>query len=163
MTRLAHAQRGERAFERLYRRHLGDVYRYVLLMLRDPHAAEEVTRAAFQEAYRVHEHGDRRPSEHAWLLGLAHAACRRSAQAGDLEDDAPLPAVHEGHEAERAVSRYVDGHLQRSERRVLRRHLRECGDCTGLVRSHRVQRPAWEALAAVPVPASLRAAPYSQG
>jgi RNA polymerase sigma-70 factor, ECF subfamily len=226
--RLAHARRGERAFERLYRRHVGDVYRYALVLLRDPRAAEEVTRTTFLNAYRTHRRGERAPNTHAWLLALAHAICRQRFRAAFPEaapdDDAALRAVpdEEGripaqirralarlpfdlraalamrelegrpyseiaevlalpageveavlfrarralreqlegtltcHQAERAVSRQVDGMLPRSERRLLRAHLRECDECARFARSQRAQRSAWKALAAIPLPASLQ-------
>jgi RNA polymerase sigma-70 factor, ECF subfamily len=226
--RLGHARRGRRAFERLYRRHVGDVYRYALVLLRDPRAAEEVTQTTFLNAYRAHKRGERAPNTHAWLLGLAHAICRQRFRAAFPEaapdDDAALRAVpdEEGpsaaqirraierlpfdlraalamrelegrpyseiaevlalpageveavvfrarrvlreqlegtltcHQAEHAVSRHVDGMLPRSERRLLRAHLRECDECTRFARSQRAQRAAWKALAAIPLPASLQ-------
>ena len=42
----------DRAFERLYRRHVHDVYRYVLAVLRNPADAEDVTQATFLNAFR---------------------------------------------------------------------------------------------------------------
>jgi DNA-directed RNA polymerase specialized sigma24 family protein len=40
------------AFDRLYRSSRDDVYAYVASLLRDEAAAEEVTAAAFERAYR---------------------------------------------------------------------------------------------------------------
>ena len=59
------------------------------------------------------------------------------------------------HQAERAISRRLDGLLGRAERRQLRGHLRACGDCARFAHSQRVQRIALRALANVPLPASL--------
>jgi RNA polymerase sigma factor (sigma-70 family) len=59
------------------------------------------------------------------------------------------------HQAERAISRRLDGRLGRAERRQLRGHLRGCGDCSRFAQSQRVQRAALRALADVPLPASL--------
>ncbi len=59
-------------FEDLYRRRYGDVYRYVLLMLRRPEDAEDVTGEAFHRAYAAWESGHR-PTGPAlpWLLLIA--------------------------------------------------------------------------------------------
>ena len=59
------------------------------------------------------------------------------------------------HEAERAISRHLDGMLGRSERRALRAHVRECDDCAAFARGQRSQRAALRALADVPLPRSL--------
>jgi RNA polymerase sigma factor (sigma-70 family) len=59
------------------------------------------------------------------------------------------------HQAERAVSRRIDGLLRPGERKQLRSHLRECDDCARFARSQRTQRTALRALANVALPASL--------
>jgi RNA polymerase sigma factor (sigma-70 family) len=59
------------------------------------------------------------------------------------------------HQAERAISRRLDGRLGRDERKQLRGHLRECVDCARFARSQRTQRTALRALVNVPLPASL--------
>jgi RNA polymerase sigma factor (sigma-70 family) len=230
MTRLlAQVRRGERAFERFYRRHVGDVYRYALVVLRSPDAAEEVTRTTFVHAYHAFRLGERPRNSRAWLLALAHGICRQHVREAadepiDLDHDfsahaepdevpsspteirralAHLPfsqrsalvmrelegrsyadiaqvlelsaaevetLVFEGrralreqlegaltcHQAERAISRQIDGRLSRSERSQLRRHLGECDECAGFARSQRAQRPAWKMLARVQLPASLK-------
>jgi DNA-directed RNA polymerase specialized sigma24 family protein len=225
--RLAHVRRGERAFERLYRRHVADVYRYTLVLLRDPEDAELVTQTTFLNAYGAHRRGERPGNARPWLLALAHDLCRRrvGAPAADADADAdpavravpdpvaptphdirralarlpfeqraalvmrelegrpyaeisavlelPASAVErlvfearqalreqlEGalscHEAERSISLRMDGRLRRTERRALRRHLRECEDCAGFERSQRAQRTAWKSLGRIPLPASL--------
>ncbi len=58
-------------------------------------------------------------------------------------------------QAERAISRQLDGALPRSERGSLRAHLRECPECAALARRLRAQRSALKSLALVPVPATL--------
>jgi RNA polymerase sigma-70 factor (ECF subfamily) len=63
------------AFERLYRSSRDDVYAYVAGVLRDRSAAEEVTAAAFERAFRKRERFDaRRGSARAWLFGIARNA-----------------------------------------------------------------------------------------
>ena len=227
---LAYRQRGERSFERVYRRHVGDVYRYVFLLLRSPEDAEDVTQTTFLNAYRAYRRGERPDSSHAWLIAIAHEICRQRLRVAaempvevDLDEDHAVEAVPEEssptaaeirraldhlpfnqraallmrelegrsydeiaevltlpvgavetlifrarralreqlegsltcHEAERALSKQVDGLLSRAERGALRAHLRTCDDCAGFAHSMRAQRAAWKALAAVPLPSSL--------
>jgi RNA polymerase sigma factor (sigma-70 family) len=59
------------------------------------------------------------------------------------------------HQAERTISRRLDGLLDRAERKQLKSHLRECDDCARFARSQRSQRTALRALANVALPASL--------
>jgi RNA polymerase sigma-70 factor (ECF subfamily) len=62
-------------FEVLYRSSRDDVYGYVLTLLRDPAAAEDVTALAFERAYRRRRSFDRRRGEErAWLFGIARNA-----------------------------------------------------------------------------------------
>jgi RNA polymerase sigma-70 factor (ECF subfamily) len=69
--------RQERAFERVCRQHVSDVYQYALAVLRDPEDAEEVTQTTFQNAYRGFCEGrDKRPHLNS-LLTIAHEVCRR--------------------------------------------------------------------------------------
>lgn len=63
------------AFDRLYRTSRDDVYAYVASMLRDEAAAEEVTAAAFERAYRKRNRFDpARGEPRAWLFGIARNA-----------------------------------------------------------------------------------------
>lgn len=59
------------------------------------------------------------------------------------------------HQAERAISRRLDGLLGRAERRQLRGHLRGCSDCSRFANGQRAQRAVLRALANVPLPESL--------
>jgi RNA polymerase sigma factor (sigma-70 family) len=229
MSPLLAQQRSHRAFERMYRRNVLDVYRYALTLLRSPEDAEDVTQTTFLNAYRAFKEEGLPRNQHNWLIGLAHQVCRnRSHQATlraeevELEDAAErlvpdeagptrqdlrralghLPfnqraalvmrevegrsyeeisailgvsvnAVEtlvfrarralreqlEGsltcHEAERAISRRLDGQLRRAGRTSLRKHLRECDDCTAFARSQEAQRTALRRYARVPLPSSL--------
>jgi RNA polymerase sigma factor (sigma-70 family) len=67
----------DRAFERMYRRHVHDVYRYVLAVLRNPADAEDATQATFLSAYRAFQRGDRPELPRNWLLKIAHNECRQ--------------------------------------------------------------------------------------
>lgn len=62
-------------FESLYRSSRDDVYAYVMTLLREPSAAEDVTALAFERAYRRRRTFDRRKGEErAWLFGIARNA-----------------------------------------------------------------------------------------
>jgi RNA polymerase sigma factor (sigma-70 family) len=62
-------------FDALYRSSRDDVYAYVATLLRDPGAAEDVTAAAFERAYRKRQtFVARRGSPRAWLFGIARNA-----------------------------------------------------------------------------------------
>jgi RNA polymerase sigma-70 factor (ECF subfamily) len=62
-------------FERLYRTSRDDVFAYVMSLLRDPAAAEDVTALAFERALRRRRSFDRRRGEErAWLFGIARNA-----------------------------------------------------------------------------------------
>jgi RNA polymerase sigma factor (sigma-70 family) len=226
---LAQQARLDRSFERIYRRHVGDVYRYALTVLRNPSDAEDVTQTTFLNAYRAFTRGERPRNAQNWLIAITHNVCRQRFRQslrrpeeveyddgiGEVtaEDDGPsaediqralgqlafnqraalvmrelegrsyaeiaeilgtsVAAVEtlifrarralreqlEGSltcgEAERAISRDLDGRLSRAEKGALRGHLRACKECESFARSQRAQRRAIKALGAIPVPASL--------
>ena len=61
--------------EQLYRSSRDDVYAYVLTLLRDQSAAEDVTALAFERAYRRRRTFDRhRGDERPWIFGIARNA-----------------------------------------------------------------------------------------
>jgi RNA polymerase sigma factor (sigma-70 family) len=227
---LAQRRRSDRAFERMYRKHVLDVYRYALVVLRCPEDAEDVAQTTFLNAYRAFKESDVPRGQRQWLMGIVHEICRNRAQQDaaraeevELEDAAVvlvpdevgpteqdirralghLPfnqraalvmrevegrSYHEiseilqvsatavealvfrarralreelegsltCHEAERAISRQLDGLLRRSARSALRKHLRECEDCTAFAQSQVAQRTALRRFARVPLPSSLQ-------
>jgi RNA polymerase sigma factor (sigma-70 family) len=229
MTPFLARQRADRSFERLYRRHAGDVYRYALVVLRNEADAEDVTQTTFMNAYRAFARGERPRTAQNWLIAIAHNVCRqrfrqsqRRPNEVELQEElAEAPYEEERvsaedirralghlafnqrsalvmrelegrsyqeiaeilgvslsavetlifrarralreqleekitcHEAELAISRQLDGRLGRSERGVLRAHLRECEDCARFARSQRAQRGAIKSLALIPLPSSL--------
>jgi len=83
-------------FDQLYRASRDDVYAYAAGLLRDRAAAEEVTAAAFERAYRNRSRFDPgRGSARAWLFGIARNAAldelrRRGRQAQLLAEPADL-------------------------------------------------------------------------
>ena len=60
-------------------------------------------------------------------------------------------------EAERAISKQLDGRLSRAERSSLRAHLRACDECAALARRQRAHRSAVRSLGLIPLPSSLAA------
>jgi RNA polymerase sigma-70 factor, ECF subfamily len=90
VTTLAHDTRG---FERMYRRHVPAVYRYVLAVLGNQADAEDATQQTFLSAYRAWERGERPRRAHNWLITIAHNVCRqrfreRSRRPAEVELDA---------------------------------------------------------------------------
>lgn len=224
---LAQRPRADRAFERLYRQNVREVYRYALVVLHSPEDAEDVTQTTFLNAYRVFSQGERLDSPRNRLIGIAHQLCHQRARHDERLDDVLAEQVDEAvpdedgpsaidiqralgqlrfdqraalimrevegrsyaeiaeilnaslaavetlifrarralreelagaltcHEAERAISRHLDGLLARPERRALRTHVRACGDCTAFERGQLAQRAALRALANVSLPSSL--------
>ena len=67
----------DKAFERLYSRHVRDVYRYAAAMLDDASDAEDVTQTTFLNAYRSFNSGVRPERPRSWLLAIAHNVCRQ--------------------------------------------------------------------------------------
>lgn len=64
-------------FERLYAGHRADVFRAALRELGNVHDAEDVTQAAFIDAYRAVLRGSRPEAPRAWLLAIAENVRRR--------------------------------------------------------------------------------------
>jgi RNA polymerase sigma-70 factor, ECF subfamily len=116
-----------RAFERLYRDHIGSVYGLCLRMTRDPAASEDCAQEAFFNAWRVLERFETRSSFGTWLHRIAvnvvlNRRRKRSAQvelpplaAGPDEEPAGPPEEWtldtpiEVHEIEAAVGGLPDG------------------------------------------------------
>src|SRR5439155_16677550 len=69
--------RSDRGFERLYRRHVGDVYRYALAVMRNEADAEDVTQTTFMNALRAFQRGERPEKPQHWLIAIAHNVCRQ--------------------------------------------------------------------------------------
>jgi RNA polymerase sigma-70 factor (ECF subfamily) len=72
----ARQQSPDRAFERLYKAHVQDVYRYALMVLRNREDAEDVVQTTFLKAYRVFARGERPHNARPWLITIAHNTCR---------------------------------------------------------------------------------------
>ena len=117
------------AFEQLYRSSRDDVYAYAAGMLRDRSAAEEVTAAVFEKAFRKRRRFDAgRGSGRAWLLGIARNAAidelrrrrRRAELTTEPEDvDAPAPDAVAEHGARRATVAAALGELAPRDRELV--------------------------------------------
>ena len=113
----------DHSFEELYRGHRGDVYRAVLRELGNPHDAEDVTQAAFLDAYRAVLRGSEPQSPRAWLLAIAENVRRRryrNAQRRPREEpmDADFPVTAElPHELAHVLAEALAG-LPDEQRRV---------------------------------------------
>ena len=98
----------DRDFESLYRGHHDAVYRAALRELRNVHDAEDVTQAAFVDAYRALLRGSRPEAPRAWLLAIAENVRRRRFRTALKRprevplEDAGAAATPEEPEAERA-------------------------------------------------------------
>jgi RNA polymerase sigma-70 factor, ECF subfamily len=107
-------------FETLYRTSRDDVYGYVMTLLRDRAAAEDVTALAFERAYRRRRTFDRRRGEErAWLFGIARNAAldelrrrRRLATLVSEPEDSELAGPDDG--AEVALRRTAVRHAMRT-------------------------------------------------
>ena len=111
-------------FEELYRGHRADVYRAALRELGNAHDAEDVTQAAFVDAYRAVLRGTRPQSPRAWLLAISENVRRRRFRTAqrrpreDLVEDADFPLTADlPHEQSRALSEALAA-LPPEQRRV---------------------------------------------
>lgn len=109
--REATAPQGALAFDELYRSSRDDVYAYVAGLLRDRHAAEDVTALAFERAYRRRRRFDpRRGNGRAWVFGIARNAAldelrRRKRTAALLAEPEDVAAADPGDDADAALRR----------------------------------------------------------
>jgi RNA polymerase sigma factor (sigma-70 family) len=92
----------DRAFERLYRRHVHEVYRYVLAVLRNQADAEDATQSTFLSAFRAFDRGEEPEKPRNWLLKIAHNECRQRFRASarrprevEWDERTPAPALDE--------------------------------------------------------------------
>ncbi len=121
-------RQGELDFERLYRSSRDDVYAYAAGLLRDRTAAEDVTAAAFERAFRKRSRFNAdRGSARAWLFGIARNAAldelrRRGRQAElntDPVDAASLPDRGEQRSELRLLLDGALGKLEARERELI--------------------------------------------
>jgi RNA polymerase sigma factor (sigma-70 family) len=119
----------DEAFDALYRSSRDDLYAYVAGLLRDRAAAEDVTAAAFERAYRKRRrYNPRRGTRRAWLFGIARNAAldelrrrgRRAELTGDPPDEGAEPPEQATETAlRRAALRSALGSLTARERELV--------------------------------------------
>src|SRR3990170_4696552 len=136
--------RGARALDDLYRKHVGEVYRYAYAVLGNHADAEDVTQTAFVNAFRALERGERPRKPGNWLLAIAHNVIRqrwRQEQSRPLEtalvDDVAGPPPDEESPALADVVRALQRipHSQREAivmRELEGRSYREIAEILGL-------------------------------
>src|SRR5256884_5004478 len=123
---LAQRSRSDRNFERIYKRHVADVYRYALAVMRNPADAEDVTQTTFLNAYRAYvEKGNRPEKPQNWLIAIAHNVCRqrfrqsaRRPSEVSFEDDIADTVVDEDTPSGEDIRRAL-GHLAFNQRAAL--------------------------------------------
>jgi RNA polymerase sigma-70 factor, ECF subfamily len=118
-------------FEALYRSSRDDLYAYVLTLVRDRAAAEDVTAVAFERAYRRRRTFDRhRGDQRGWLFGIARNAAldelrSRSRTATlvvdpeDVSEDELADHDEEDHAVRRAAVREALAALAPRERELI--------------------------------------------
>ncbi|HEY3182176.1 MAG TPA: sigma-70 family RNA polymerase sigma factor [Gaiellaceae bacterium] len=117
--------RAEQEFERMYRRHAEDVFRYSLLVLRSRPDAEDVTQATFTRAYKAIQRGEKVRKPQHWLIRIAHNECRRhlrtaSRRAFEVELDPAIADLHEPDDGPTAEEiRVALSHLSFNQRAAL--------------------------------------------
>jgi RNA polymerase sigma factor (sigma-70 family) len=113
------------SFDALYRSSAADVFAYAMTLLRDRPAAEDVTMAAFERAYRGRSRFDRRRgSERAWLFAIARNAAldelRRRKRRAPLTGEPPdLEVAHDTDPLRRAAVRAALAGLEPRERELI--------------------------------------------
>jgi RNA polymerase sigma-70 factor (ECF subfamily) len=58
--------------EDLFARHHGEIYAYLIRMIRDPELAADLTQDAFVKAYRAYDSLEKPENARAWLYQIAH-------------------------------------------------------------------------------------------
>jgi RNA polymerase sigma-70 factor (ECF subfamily) len=105
-----------RAFERLYRQHIGSVYGLCLRMTRDPAGAEDCAQEAFLNAWRALKRFETRSSFGTWLhriaVNVVLSRRRKSATQAELP---PLPADPNDDPAEVAGEWTLDTPIEERE------------------------------------------------
>jgi RNA polymerase sigma-70 factor (ECF subfamily) len=130
-----------RAFvEGLFARHHGEIYAYLVRMLRDPELAADLTQDAFIRAYRAHADLDDITKARAWLYQIAHRVALDEIRRRKIIRFVPWTGESRGSSpsAERLVlDAHLSGDLERALRRIPERQrsallLAEVHEMTGL-------------------------------
>jgi RNA polymerase sigma-70 factor (ECF subfamily) len=126
--------------EDLFAAHHGEIYAYLIRMLRDPELAADLTQDAFIKAYRNYDTLEKPENARAWLYQIAHRVALDHIRRQKIVRF--MPWTGESHGAAPSTERLVmdahlSGDLQRALERIPERQraallLAELHDLTGL-------------------------------
>ena len=128
------------AIEQLFSLHQGEIYAYLLRMLRDPELAADFTQDTFIKAYRAYDSLEDRAHARAWLYQIAHRVALDEMRRRRIIRFLPWTGESRGAvpSAEHQVMELrLSGELQRALERIPERQrsallLAELHDLTGL-------------------------------
>lgn len=126
--------------EALFARHQGEIYAYLVRMVRDPELAADLTQDAFIKAYRAYDTLEKDENARAWLYQIAHRVALDHIRRRNLVRFIPFTGESPGSSpsAERlALDALLTGPLERAMARIPERQraallMAEVHDLTGL-------------------------------
>ena len=126
--------------EELFAKHHGEIYAYLIRMLRDPELAADLTQDAFVKAYRAYDSLEKPENARAWLYQIAHRVALDHIRRQKIVRFFPWTGESRGAvpSAEHLVmDAHLSGDLQRALERMPERQraallLAELHDLTGL-------------------------------
>jgi RNA polymerase sigma-70 factor (ECF subfamily) len=126
--------------ETLFAKHHGEIYAYLLRLLRDPELAADLTQDAFVKAYRAYDTLEKGENARAWLYQIAHRVALDNLRRRRIVRFIPFTGEARGSSpsAERLVmDGRLSGPLERALARIPERQraallLAEVHDLTGL-------------------------------
>ena len=126
--------------ETLFAKHQGEIYAYLLRMMRDPEVAADMTQDAFIKAYKAYDSLEKPENARAWLYQIAHRVALDHIRRGKIVRFLPWTGESRGASpsAEHlAMEGRLSGDLQRALARIPERQraallLAELHDLTGL-------------------------------
>jgi RNA polymerase sigma-70 factor (ECF subfamily) len=126
--------------EDLFAKHHGEIYAYLVRMLREPELAADLTQDAFVKAYRNYETLEKPENARAWLYQIAHRVALDEIRRRKIIRFFPWTGESKGSapSAERLVMyAHLSGDMQRALARIPERQraallLAELHDLTGL-------------------------------
>jgi len=126
--------------EELFGRHHGEIYAYLIRMIRDPELAADLTQDAFVKAYRAYDSLEKPENARAWLYQIAHRVALDHIRRQKIVRFLPWTGESRGAvpSAEHLVMEaHLSGDLQRALEKIPERQraallLAELHDLTGL-------------------------------
>jgi RNA polymerase sigma-70 factor (ECF subfamily) len=126
--------------EELFAKHHGEIYAYLIRMIRDPELAADLTQDAFVKAYRAYDSLEKSGNARAWLYQIAHRVALDHIRRQKIVRFLPWTGESRGAvpSAEHLVMETrLSGDLQRALERIPERQraallLAELHDLTGL-------------------------------